>query len=61
VIRSSYRGWDATNRLAASCARALRAECRCDGADFHTATLSPEANSGDTLVLSCVVERGAGK
>jgi hypothetical protein len=48
-------------RLAAACSSGFVAEWRCDGADFHTAALSPEARSDDTLVLSCVMERGAGK
>ena len=37
------------------------AEWRCDGADVHTAALGPEVRRGDTLVLSCVSKRGAGK
>ncbi|WP_175147795.1 hypothetical protein [Paraburkholderia ultramafica] len=48
-------------RLAMACSSDFVAEWRCDSADFHTAALSPEARSGDTLVLSCVMERGAGK
>lgn len=47
-------------RLAA-CRSDFVAEWRCDGADFHTAALSPEATPGDTLVMSCVAQRGAGK
>ena len=48
-------------RHAAACRKGFVAEWRCDDADFHTAALSPEARTGDTLVLSCVIERGAGK
>jgi hypothetical protein len=49
------------SRPAAKCRSGFVAEWRCDHADFHTAALSPEARRGDTLVLSCVIERGAGK
>jgi hypothetical protein len=48
-------------RSAVACSSDFIAEWRCDSADFHTAALSPEAGSGDTVVLSCVMERGAGK
>jgi hypothetical protein len=49
------------SRPAAKCRSGFVAEWRCGSADFHTAALSPEAGGGDTLVLSCVIERGAGK
>jgi hypothetical protein len=49
------------SRAAAKCRSGFVAEWRCDDTDFHTAALSPEAGRGDTLVLSCVIERGAGK
>jgi hypothetical protein len=48
-------------RPAAACRGGFIAEWRCDGADFHTAALSPEAGRGDRLVLGCANERGAGK
>jgi hypothetical protein len=48
-------------RPAPACRSDFVAEWRCDGADFHTAALSPGASLGDTLVMSCVVQRGAGK
>jgi hypothetical protein len=47
--------------LTVACSSDFVAEWRCDSADFHTAALSPEVGSGDRLVLSCVMERGAGK
>ena len=49
------------HRLAVACSSDFVAEWRCDGADVHTAALSPEAKLDDRLVLSCVMERGAGK
>jgi hypothetical protein len=48
-------------QVAAKCKSGFVAEWRCDDADFHSAALSPEAGTGDTLVMSCVIERGAGK
>jgi hypothetical protein len=50
-----------TSRPAGKCRSGFIAEWRCGSADFHTAALSPEAGGADTLVLSCVIERGAGK
>src|SRR6185437_12395368 len=50
-----------TRGPSAQCRSGFIAEWRCGSADFHTAALSPEAGGGDTLVLSCVIERGAGK
>jgi hypothetical protein len=49
------------DRVEASCSRDFVVEWRCDDADFHTAALGPAAGADDTLVLSCVSERGAGK
>jgi hypothetical protein len=45
----------------AACHSDFLAEWHCDNADFHTAALGPGARVGDTLVLSCVESRGAGK
>jgi hypothetical protein len=47
--------------LAAACRNDFVAEWRCDGDEFHTAALGPDVRLGDTLVLSCLSERGAGK
>jgi hypothetical protein len=49
------------DRAAVACSNDFVAEWRCDGAEFHTAALGPAVTRGDTLVLSCVGERGAGK
>lgn len=45
----------------AACSNDFVAEWRCGGAEFHTAALGPAVRWGDTLVLSCASERGAGK
>ncbi|OLL32209.1 hypothetical protein BTH42_07080 [Burkholderia sp. SRS-W-2-2016] len=44
-----------------ACPANFLAQWHCDGGSFHDAALSPGARSGDTLVLSCVESRGAGK
>jgi hypothetical protein len=49
------------SRMASACPREFLAEWHCDNAEFHRAALSAGAKSGDTLVLSCVESRGAGK
>ena len=43
------------------CGQDFRAEWRCNEREFHTAILSPAARPGDTLVLNCAWETGAGK
>jgi len=45
----------------AACRRDFRAEWRCGDTEFHMATLSAGARSGDVLVLSCEKENGPGK
>ncbi|WP_233837439.1 hypothetical protein [Paraburkholderia sp. ZP32-5] len=47
--------------IAGTCRRDFLAEWHCDNAEFHSAALGAGAKSGDTLVLSCVESRGAGK
>ncbi|SMG51498.1 hypothetical protein [Paraburkholderia susongensis] len=47
--------------LVSACRSDFLAEWHCDGTDLHSAALSAGAKSGDTLVLSCVESRGAGK
>ncbi|HEY2020327.1 hypothetical protein [Paraburkholderia sp.] len=46
---------------ASACHGDFLAEWHCDNAEFHSAALAPGATLGDTLVLSCVESRGAGK
>ncbi|CAB3789108.1 hypothetical protein [Paraburkholderia fynbosensis] len=48
-------------RSTGACRNDFVAEWRCDSAEFHTAALGSAVRWGDTLVLSCVSERGAGK
>ncbi|TDN67284.1 hypothetical protein B0G77_0539 [Paraburkholderia sp. BL10I2N1] len=43
------------------CRKDFLVEWLCSDTEFHTAALSPEAGLGNTLVLSCVREAGAGK
>lgn len=43
------------------CRTDFRAEWLCTDTEFHTATLSANAEPGSTLVLSCIDEAGAGK
>ncbi|NML34586.1 hypothetical protein [Paraburkholderia antibiotica] len=45
----------------AACPGDFLAQWHCDGTDGHSAALSAGARPGDTLVLSCVESRGAGK
>jgi hypothetical protein len=43
-----------------SCPGAVQADWRCSSTEFHTAMLSPEADMGSTLVLSCMEQNGPG-
>jgi hypothetical protein len=51
----------ATRNAKTGCRRDFHAEWRCSDTEFHTASLSAGARSGDVLVLSCEKENGAGK
>jgi hypothetical protein len=46
--------------VARSCPSDLQVDWRCTDTEFHTAMLSPEADIGSTLVLSCIEQNGPG-
>lgn len=50
-----------TGDPAVGCRKDFHAEWLCTDTEFHTATLSPAAGAGSTLVLSCVEQNGAGR
>ncbi|CAB3807306.1 hypothetical protein [Paraburkholderia fynbosensis] len=49
-----------TDNPSPECRKDYRAEWKCGAQEFHTAAVSPEANTG-TLAISCVASHGAGK